>query len=429
MYPLKTIIKKISGWGNYPKIKATVYQPVTVEELVEIVKSNTSILARGCGRSYGDSSLSDTVIDMRGLNKIIKEDGSTIQVEAGITLEELNNYLVPKSLFLQVTPGVTAITIGGAIASDVHGKNHIHAGSFFNITESFELVNEDGSILHCSRTENGEQFLKAFGSMGLSGIIISASIKLMPIETTWCREKQFLADSYDSFYNLLEKNKNEPHMVSWADLLNPDFKAVVKTGDWMKKNDLPADKPSNVLTVGKVKAIPFTFPFAPPSMVFKRNNKKFFTEAKNNPDSILHFGDFFFPLNKLKNWNRIYGPNGFLQYHFVLAPGFAKKGMEQAIDLVKRSGASCTLCVVKWFGKANEETPEAFPMEGYNMALDFINNQKAKDLARELDQLVKSLGGKIYKTKDAVSTLPLSVQSNTKFNSIQNNRYGPQKIT
>ena len=420
---MKTTIKNISGWGNYPVVKATVIRPDSVEELLQIVKETPSLLARGNGRSYGDSSLHHTVVDITGLNKILNETDNTIEVQCGITIEELLVHIVPQKKFLAVTPGIKSITIGGAIASDVHGKNHLHEGSFFNITQSLQLINDGGNLVNCSRNQNQELFLKVFGSMGLHGIIVSATIKLMDIETTWFGENQFVADSFEEIFQLMEKHRLAPFMVSWLDLLNKQTRGVVKTGNWMDINALPKDKVPVTLNVGQTKSIPFTFLFAPPAWVFKWYNKKYFATAKQKTSSSLHFNDFFYPLDKIKNWNRIFGPKGLLQYHFVLPLVSSKTGMEHVISRVKKSNAICTLAVMKRFGKGNAETPHSFPIEGYHMALDFINNKKAIAMIGELDIYIKSLGGKVYKTKDAVSSLPKPIVSSSKFDSLQNKRY------
>ncbi len=426
---MKTSIKNISGWGNFPVVKATVLQPVSADEVVQLVKEYPSLLPRGNGRSYGDSSLHTVVVDIKGLNKIISETNDTIEVEAGITIETLLQHIIPKKKFLPVTPGIKSITIGGAIASDVHGKNHIHNGSFFNHTISFKLINEEGTILNCSRTENKEHFLKAFGSMGLRGIIVSAVIATAPIETTWFKEDQAFANSLSEIFKLMEANSYKPYMATWIDLLSKEIKGIIKTGNWVEEQAFLNGKASIVVSLRHNKSVPFRFPFALPAFVFKWYNRNYFNKAKKIQSHIIHYNDFFYPLDSIRNWNHVYGPKGLLQYHFVLPLQSSKEGIEKAIALVKKSKATCTLAVMKLFGKPNDETPESFPMEGYNLALDFIQNKHAIVLFPAIDRLVKNLGGKVYKTKDAFSTLPEPVLLTSKFKSLQNDRYAQKKIT
>jgi decaprenylphospho-beta-D-ribofuranose 2-oxidase len=426
---LKTSIKNISGWGNFPVIKATVLQPVSVDEVLQLVKDHTTLIPRGNGRSYGDSSLHTVVVDMKGLNKIINETDNTVEVEAGITIEALLQHIVPQKKFFPVTPGIKSITIGGAIACDVHGKNHLHNGSFFNHTISFKLITEDGNLINCSRIENKEHFLKAFGGMGLSGIIVSAVIAVMPIETTWFKENQAFATSLNEIFTLMEANKNKPYMATWIDMLNKEIKGIIKTGNWVEEQEYLNGKASIVVSLRHNKSVPFRFPFALPAFVFKWYNRNYFNKAKKIQSHIIHYNDFFYPLDSIRNWNHVYGPKGLLQYHFVLPLQSSKEGMQKVIALVKKSKATCTLAVMKLFGKPNDETPESFPMEGYNLALDFIQNKYAIVLFPALDCLVKSLGGKVYKTKDALSTLPEPVLLTSKFKSLQNDRYASKKIT
>ncbi len=426
---MKTILKNISGWGNFPVIKATVLQPVSVEEVLKMVKNFPTLLPRGNGRSYGDSSLHTVVVDMKGFNKIISETNSTIEVEAGITIETLLQHIVPQKKFLPVTPGIKSITIGGAIASDVHGKNHVHHGSFFNHTQSFKLITEDGKLINCSRTENKEHFLKAFGSMGLSGIIVSAVIAVIPIETTWIKEEQAFANSLNQIFTLMEANSQKPYIATWIDLLGKEINGIIKSGSWVKEQQFIKGKAAIVVSLGHPKSVPFRFPFSLPAFVFKWYNRNYLKKAKKIQNHIIHYNDFFYPLDSIKNWNHVYGPKGLLQYHFALPLQSSKEGIENVIVLVKKSKATCTLAVMKLFGKPNADTPQSFPIEGYNLALDFIHNKQAIFLFSALDLLVKSLGGKVYKTKDAIATLPEPVLSTSKFKSLQNERYAKEKIT
>ncbi|MEO7309053.1 MAG: FAD-binding oxidoreductase [Chitinophagaceae bacterium] len=426
---MQSATKNISGWGNYPVVKATVWRPDTVDELIALVKNTPSILARGRGRSYGDSSLHHTVADITGLHKILNEGEDWIEVEAGITIEVLLQHIVPKKKFLPVTPGIKSITIGGAIASDVHGKNHCHAGSFFNTVQSLKLIADGGELLSCSRDQNRQLFLESFGSMGLTGIIASATISLIAIETTGVKEEQWFAGSFKELLQLMEAHKAAPYMAAWLDLLNKDVCGIVKTAGWVPEQKITDRTGPVVVTVGFMKSVPIRFPFALPAFAFKWFNRNYFSKAKKTPTRMVHYNDFFYPLDRIRNWNNLYGPNGMLQYHFQLPHVIAERGMLQVIEKIRQSKATCTLAVVKLFGKGNAETLYSFPQEGYNMALDFVHNKYAVSLIAEMDAIIKALGGSIYKTKDALSSIPQPVPNTTNFKSLQNTRYATQTIS
>ena len=416
-------IQKIRGWGNFPVTKASVLHPSSVEELLQMVAEYPSLLARGNGRSYGDSSLHDTVIDMRGLNRILSETSDTIEVEAGVTLEQILQHIVPKKRFLAVTPGIKSITIGGAVASDVHGKNHLHEGSFYNITDALQIIDEQGRLIQCSRTENASMFYNAFGSMGLQCIIVSATIQLVEIESVWIKEQQVHVKSLEDLFEKMDNHIQSPYLVAWLNLMERETEGIVKLGRWAAANEVLDGRSLFQLPKNSLLSVPFRFPIAMPAFLFRWYNRFYLAKAKKNPDHLIHYDQYFYPLDAIKNWNHVYGPNGMLQYHFALPLNESKIGLKKAIDLIQQSKATCTLAVIKRFGKPNAETPQSFPIEGLNLALDFINIKQAQLLIKQLDTLVASLNGRIYKTKDALSSLP-SAEKNGKFQSLQNKRYG-----
>lgn len=415
--------QRISGWGRFPFAHARVLRPANEAELLQALKANPGILARGNGRSYGDSSLHTTVLDTRSINAIISESDEWIEVGAGITIESLLSHIVPKRKFLSVTPGIRSITIGGAIASDVHGKNHLACGSFFNTVSSLRLATHDGTVLTCSRQQNAELFFQCFGGMGLTGIVLSAVVRLVPLPSTWMREEQDFAGSVTALMALMEAKKDSPYLVAWLDLLNVDIQCVVKTGRWLSEGEVPGGRPAFADNPDTGFSLPFVFPMAPPKMAFKWYNKRYLAKARRQPAHTLHYTQFFYPLDSIGNWNYVFGPKGFLQYHFVLPLATATQGMEEIVARVKASKAVCTLAVMKLFGKGNPETPHSFPREGYNLAMDFINNPAAVSLIGGLDKMVGRLGGSVYKTKDALSTLPAPIMG-TGWQSQQNVRYG-----
>lgn len=420
MQPTK---KQICGWGNFPKARAKVLMPTSLSQLQSAIAENKQLLARGAGKSYGDSSLFDTVINMKAFYKILAENDNWIEVEAGITIQKLLAHIVPKGKFLPVTPGIKSITIGGAVASNVHGKNHTHNGSFANHVISMDVMDENGHISRCSPTDDPKIFFSTFGAMGLNGIIVSVKLKLIDIETSYLKETSFFAASIASLFVILEKNTAQPFIVCWLDLLSRDFKGIVKTAAWAAKKDLPNNN-TNILSVsGPPKlTIPFTFPFSLPRFAFRWYNNLYFSKAKAKPKLLLHYDAFFYPLESIKHWNRIFGPKGFVQYHATFPVKISVGAISEIIEKVRASKAICTLAVLKIFGKEDERFIYSFPMEGYHIALDFLNGRHTKAIIDQLDILVVKYSGRVYKCKDSLSKLPRPLLS-SKFQSNQNIRY------
>lgn len=413
---------KISGWGNFPKISSLVFIPSSIKEIKETIQLQPQLLARGAGKSYGDSSLFHTVIDMRKINNILSKGECWIEVEAGATIGEVLKHTVPNGEMLPVTPGTKNVTIGGAIASNIHGKNQQHKGCFENQVLSVKVMDKDGDIYECSPFIQSDNFYGLFGAMGLNGIIISAKLKLVPIETCFLKETQFFVDSVEQLVQTFQQNKSQPFTVAWLNLLSNKFSGIVKTAKWVSKNEI-----SNVKNLLFIKDdarlnIPFIFPFAPPPILFKLYNQLIYSKAKKKATEILHYNDYFFMLDSIKNWNRIFGPKGFIEYQVVLPLNIAELGMQEIVDLVRSSKATCPMATVKIFDKVNELTIYSFPMEGFCITIDFLNNRYTKDIIAKLDIIVSKYNGRIYKTKDSLSSLPTALPT-TKFQSNQNIRY------
>jgi decaprenylphospho-beta-D-ribofuranose 2-oxidase len=416
LFTMKKVWKKVKGWGNYPSVKAEVITPASVEEVQEVVLQKNTLLARGSGYSYGDSSLHPIIISTKKLNNILAQGKDWIEVEAGVTIAQLLQHIVPQQQFLLVTPGTKGVTIGGAIASDVHGKNHSKEGSFFNTTVSLKLVDKEGKLVACSREQHAELFYACFGGMGLQGVIISAVIRLMPLPSQMMMERQYIAASLPEVFTLMQQYQQAPYLVGWLDLLSKEVRGVVKTGEW----NTQAKKTESVN--GRRISIPFVFPVAPPRFFFKWYNGRYIAHAQKRPMHTIHFNRFFYPLDSIRNWRYVFGKKGLLQYHFLLPLHVSEAGIAEVVGLVKSSGATCTLAVLKLFGQKNEETPHAFTQGGFNLALDFIYSKSAINLIHLLDKKIHALGGAVYKTKDAVSQLPQSIKTG-KFQSMQNQRY------
>ena len=427
--------RKISGWGNYPKIEAEFIEPLFTQEVNGKVLNSKTILARGNGRSYGDAALNDKVLSTLKLNCLLGFDNNSgiLECESGVLLSIILDFIVPKAYFLPVTPGTKFITVGGAIASDVHGKNHHKNGCFSNFVLSFNLVDQHGVETRCSREENSTLFWQTIGGMGLTGVITSAKISLLPIETAFISQEVVKAQNLDEIMNLFELSTDWTYTVAWIDCFRSGKdigRSLLFRGEHAKLHELPK----------KLKRAPLYFkkkgkinvPFNPPSFMLNKftiSVFNFFIYHKNfkkRKKSIVSYDKFFYPLDGIHNWNRIYGKSGFIQYQFVIPKEKSRKGLELVLNEISKSGQGSFLAVLKLFGKENKNALHTFPMEGYTLALDFKVNSKLPQLVDRLDDIVEELGGKIYLAKDAMSRSTLfsyfQCASNDKFDSYQKKR-------
>jgi len=399
----------IANWGNYPRIDAHVYSFNDEDRLRSILSSTDTAIARGLGRCYGDSSLNTNIISTLNFNRFLDFDSSSglLTCEAGITFEDMVKIFVPRGWFLPVTPGTKFITVGGAIASDVHGKNHHKDGAFCRHIVSMDIMLGDGTVVSCSQEENEELFSATCGGMGLTGIILRASFRLRKIETAFIKQRTERAPDLQSLMDLFEKYEDMPYTVAWIDCLATGPKlgrGVLIMGDHAGASDL-ADtryekKPLKVPEKRKL-----TLPFYFPSIALNRITIKLFNEfyyqfhPTKEKDSIVDIDSFFYPLDSIHNWNKMYGRRGFVQYQFVLPREKSKEGLEEMLATIAYRGPASFLSVLKLFGKQNDSI--SFPMEGYTLALDFPVRRRLFPFLDELDEMVLSYGGRHYLTKDA----------------------------
>lgn len=388
------------SWGLYPKIKNKSIEFNSITELKKQLSLCENYIPYGNGRSYGDSALNETVIPMRRLNKIysLDEVNGIIELEAGVLLSEILDLCVPKGWFLKVTPGTKLITVGGAIASDVHGKNHHIDGCFSNSIIEFDLIKPNGELITCSPKKNIELFRNTCGGQGLTGIIIKAKLELKKIKSSNISQTTIKTSSLKETFEIFQKIKDEPYSVAWIDCLSTDKKlgrSHVMFGDFLSNGNLN-------IKMGYRLNIPFFFP----SMTLNRWTVKAFNwfyynkQLKKIKTSKVDINSFFYPLDAINNWNRIYGRKGFLQYQFILPLNHSYDGIKQILEILSKSGEGSFLAVLKLYGKQNENTL-SFPMEGYSLALDLKVSKRVFELLEKIDQIVENLGGRVYLSKDA----------------------------
>lgn len=395
----------IHNWGLYPEIGGDVFQPASYEEVQQIIKFQTGTIARGNGRSYGDSSLSSKMISMLALNQIILLDTEveTITCQAGVILDDILKFVVPKGFFLPVTPGTKFITVGGAIASDIHGKNHHVEGVFSDHVTSFKLCNSKGEIEEVLPGQ--DLFNRTAGGMGLTGIILEATFRLKPIQTAYIKQTSIRAGNLKEIFGLFEKHQHFTYSVAWIDCLakGKDLgRSVLILGEHAKSDEI-AHKALLKVHKNPRLNVPFKFPswVLNPFIIRLFNWVYYHKPSSSLKDGIVHYDSFFYPLDKIHNWNRIYGKKGFVQYQFVLPKETSFRGIGEALEILSRNNLGSFLAVLKLFGKSHDDRYLHFPGEGYTLALDIRIQPKIFPILAELDNLVSRYGGKIYLTKDA----------------------------
>lgn len=402
-----SVRRTVSGWGRYPAASTDLYRPERAAAIEELVRGLGSVIPRGLGRSYGDAAVNGagaTVLCER-LNRFLDFDPATgvLECEGGVTVEEVLAHFVPRGFFPPVTPGTKFVTLGGALACDVHGKNHHHEGAISRHVLDFHLVVPSGERLRCSREENPELFWATLGGMGLTGFISQLRLRLRPMESEYVLVDYDRAPHLDRALRLFDETDDRyAYSVAWIDCSarggslgrsvlmrgNPAPASTARNGSSPRRGlGVPADLPGFVLNPLTIRAFN--------SVYYHRHPKR----AREVP---VHFEPFFYPLDSIRDWNRIYGRRGFVQYQFVLPHEGGREGLIRVLDAVLASGFGSFLAVLKRFGGDGPGRMLSFPSPGYTLALDFP--YRGPDLLRlldRLDEVVIEHGGRVYLAKDA----------------------------
>lgn len=400
---------KISNWGNYPIIDADVKSFRSVSELQRLLADVESSIPRGMGRCYGDSALWHNIMSSLNFNRLLEfdEHEGILRCEAGVSLAEILDVFVSRGWFLPVTPGTKFVTVGGAIASDVHGKNHHKEGTFSSHLLSMDLMLPDGSTITCSRDENPIFFRSTCGGMGLTGIILRATIRLRKIETAYIVQKNIRAKNIDEIMDLFEKHESSTYSVAWIDCLsagNSLGRSILMIGEHASLDDIKNTRSAYGPLVIKEKK-KYNMPFNLPAFVLnhftvKAFNTIFYAKSPRENDFIADYDSFFYPLDYIHNWNRIYGSRGFAQYQFVIPKDHASKGLKKILNKISWRNRGSFLAVLKLMGDSNDNMI-SFPLKGYTLALDFPIKPDLFSFLDELDRIVLEHGGRIYLSKDA----------------------------
>ena len=405
---------ELSGWGLYPKTSARTFRPERMSRVGPIVGSPAEPhwLARGLGRSYGDAALNrdGAVLLTQRLDCFLDfdPDSGELVAEPGVSFDQIIELVLPRGWFPPVTPGTKFVTLGGAIACDVHGKNHHQDGSLANHVRWLDLLLADGSEVRCSSQQNGDLFWATTGGMGLTGIILRACLALKKVETAYTRVDYLRTrDLEETLRHLEEEDDQYAYSVAWVDCVARGRKlgrGVLMRGNPCSLAELPAGPAGAPLLVrNRVLA---SLPFHLPSGLLNRHtcrlmNAIYYRRFKRGHSSALeHYDPYFYPLDMLENWNRGYGKRGFLQHQCVLPADDPTEGLRKILESISQSRFGSFLVVLKRFGPGNRFL--SFPRPGYTLALDFpMSGNDLLDFLDSLDRLVVEAGGRIYLAKDA----------------------------
>lgn len=392
-----------TSWGNVIRKPQESAPLLSRHAAFPTAPGHSSLLPYGNGRSYGDSCLNvgGAVIPTRGLDRFISLDtvSGLVTCEAGILLDEMFRVIMPAGWFVPVTPGTRFVTLGGAIANDVHGKNHHAVGTIGRHLARFELLRSDGQRITCSPTENPEWFSATIGGLGLTGIITWAQLRLRPIAGPMMDVETIRFANLDEFLRLqAESDAGFEYTVAWVDCLGKG--SQLGRGWFERANHSPLKaalppKPSRKLNV----------PFAPPVSLVNAASLRIFNTLYYHRSRARHgtrwFESYFYPLDSINNWNRLYGPRGLYQYQCVIPEAASREATAALLEAIARSGQGSFLAVLKAFGALPSPGMLSFPRQGLTLALDFPNRgQSLERLFGELDAIVRGNCGRLYPAKD-----------------------------
>ncbi len=448
---LKAEKKILFGWGRTHPVNCQVVKPESVEQLQKLVREAPprSLIARGLGRSYGDAAQLDegTVIELPSFDGIsLDSEARMITAGSGVSLDQVLRLIVPMGFFLPVTPGTRNVTLGGAIAADVHGKNHHVDGSFGNYVKRLLLVDCNGDLLELKplrndNVDNSELFWATVGGMGHTGVIVEATFSLIPISSSLITVNTSRHENLDSLMAaMLEADMKYRYSVAWVDSLDKNGRGVLTCGEHADFNDLNKDQQVDPLFYDP-KAIASAPKFFPPGLLnnftVRAFNEAWYRKApKDRKGELQTISQFFHPLDEITSWNRIYGPQGFLQYQFAV-PDEAAYLIPRTLNALREVGAPSFLTVLKRLGQSNP-SPMSFPIAGWTLAADVSASVPGLyEVLDQLDEEVASAGGRLYLAKDSrqsARVFEMSYRNQEKFSNhnrvkCDNNKFDSDLLT
>ncbi len=403
----------LTGWGNYHVHPARVYRPHAWREVIDVVARAGAggITPRGLGRSYGDAALNDDgeVVLCTQLNRFLSFDPDTcvLECESGVSIGDLLEVFVPRGYFPPVTPGTKHVTIGGAIAADIHGKNHHRDGSFSFFVVDLHLLTATGEILTCSREEHPEVFWATVGGMGLTGVVLSARIRLLPITSAYLQVDTHRVGNLDeALARFAADDAHYAYSVAWVDCLARGAAAgrgVLMFANHADRSQLDAERRREPLSrpARRRASVPFFLPgFALNALSARAFNARYYAGHPSKRGELCHYEPFFYPLDGIENWNRVYGRRGFIQYQAAFEPHTGPAAIAALLALLRERGCASFLAVLKSLGQASGGLL-SFARPGYTLSLDIPNPARLGEWVRALDALVVQHGGRVYLAKDA----------------------------
>lgn len=405
-------MQELTGWGRFPRSRGYLHAVRGDEDLLRELQNRgpLSLLGRGAGRAYGDSALNsgNVCVDFRPSDRFLAFDPQTgvLRAEAGATLKQILDTFIPYGFFLPVTPGTKAPTLGGSIACNVHGKSH---ESISHHILGIRMLLADGTFATCSRTERPDLFWATLGGMGLTGLIVSAELRLQRIQSSYIRYDGIKARNLEEAFRLFEEHGDASLSVSWIDCLASGRslgRSIMMSGEFASPADLrtPAQKRAP-LAVGHKLKIPV--PMELPSWTLNplsvaAFNAVIYGKHPRRLQMLEDYDTFFYPLDSILRWNLIYGRPGLVQYQFLVPPEHGFEGIKTLLEAIAASRCASFLAVLKKFGDQKEEGIIAFPGPGYFLALDFpVGDGRILKHMDRWDELVLKFGGRVYLTKDA----------------------------
>ena len=422
-----------NSWGNFPNLKqqavALPHRRAAMPSPSDGVREAT-LLPYGLGRSYGDSCQNHPgkVISSEQLKHFINFNAETgvLRCEAGVTLADIILMALPQGWFLPVTPGTKYVTVAGAVANDVHGKNHHSVGSFGNNILSFELLRSDQTRLICSETENSDWFYATIGGLGLTGFITWVELQLKPVKSSNLDVENIKYNRLRDFFTLSEDSvSSHEYTVAWLDCSAKGER--LGRGHFTRANHCKSHiGPIRAPNMEKNK---LSVPVTPPISAINNYSVRAFNELYfnrqrlQNKISVNDFDPFFYPLDGILHWNRLYGSKGFLQYQCIIPKADAEPAIKALLEIISASGMGSFLVVLKMMGNVASKGLISFPTEGATLAIDFpFQGQKTLDLLVQLDKIITEAGGRLYPAKDARMSAELFQQAYPRWRELEAKR-------
>jgi len=404
---------RLAGWGRFPVETCRLFRPEKRAGIGGVLDAGGQphYISRGLGRSYGDAALNRGagVISHLRLNRFLSFDpaAGVLECEAGASFDEILAFALPRGFMLPVTPGTRFVTVGGAIAADVHGKNHHHDGTIARYVDELTLLTPGEGVLRCSATENAEVFWATAGGMGLTGAILSARLRLRRGESAHVRVDHVRAPDLDAALDAFARTDADyPYSVAWIDCLAKGRsmgRSVLMLGDHAPADALPRSVRDPLARPERTRpGVPFDLPSATLNrLTVGAFNALYYATHRDGAGKLVPLDAFFYPLDAVPGWNRLYGRRGFVQYQAAVPMEAGPAAVAALLERISRSGRSSFLAVLKRFGPANPGLL-SFPVAGYTLALDLPAGPGIGEFVHGLNRLALERGGRVYLAKDAL---------------------------